>query len=66
VPLPDTGFVRIREIVRPHGVLPISRSTWWQGIRTGRFPPPCHIGRIAAWRVEDIRELLTRIADGKL
>jgi predicted DNA-binding transcriptional regulator AlpA len=64
--LPETGFVRIREIVRPNGVLPIARSTWWAGVKSGRFPAPAHIGRLAVWRVEEIRALIDRIAEGDL
>ena len=54
--LPATGFVRTKQIL---AVFPVSRSTWWEGVRTGRFPPPVKLGpRITAWRVEDIRDLI--------
>lgn len=56
---PEYGFVRDWQIFGPHGPLPISRSTWWEGVRTGRFPAPVKLGpRITAWRVEDIRSLI--------
>jgi predicted DNA-binding transcriptional regulator AlpA len=56
--IPETGFVRIRQIL---AVYPIGRSTWWAGVKSGRFPRPVKLGpRTTAWRVEDIRRLLSR------
>jgi predicted DNA-binding transcriptional regulator AlpA len=57
--LPTTGFVRLAAILGPYGPIPVSKSTWWAGIKTGRFPQPLKLGpRITAWRVEDIRALI--------
>ena len=54
--LPDVGFVRLPAIL---AVFPVGRSTWWAGVKAGRFPQPVKIGpRTSAWRVEDIRQLL--------
>jgi integrase len=35
--LPTTGFVRLRSILAPIGPIPVGRSTWWHGVKTGRF-----------------------------
>lgn len=52
----EQGFLRLRQIL---ALLPVSKSTWWTGVRSGRFPQPVKLGpRISAWRVEDIRALL--------
>jgi prophage regulatory protein len=57
--LPDEGFVRLSAIIGPGGPIPISKSTWWAGIKTGRFPAPLKLGRgITVWRVSDIRTLI--------
>jgi predicted DNA-binding transcriptional regulator AlpA len=57
--LPETGFVRLSKILAPRGPIPVSKSTWWAGVRAGRFPKPVKLGpRITAWRVEDIRRLI--------
>lgn len=57
--LPATGFLRLSAILCPKGPLPISRSTWWAGVKSGRYPKPLKLGpRITAWRVEDIRRLI--------
>lgn len=59
--LPTTGFVRLASILAPVGPIPVSKSTWWAGIKDGRFPKPVKLGpRITAWRVEDIRALIDR------
>ncbi|WP_290494207.1 helix-turn-helix transcriptional regulator [Hyphomonas sp. UBA4494] len=55
---PQTGFVRLSQILAPHGPIPVSKSTWWAGCKDGRFPTPTKLGaRVTVWRVEDIRAL---------
>jgi predicted DNA-binding transcriptional regulator AlpA len=57
--LPETGFVRLTSILAPRGPIPVSKSTWWAGVKSGRYPKPVKLGpRITAWRVEDIRALI--------
>ena len=60
--LPETGFLRIKDIIAPYGPIPVSKSTWWAGVKSGRFPRPVRsLGdRITAWRVEDIRAWIDR------
>lgn len=54
--LPPEGFVRLPVVVR---VMGIGKTTWWAGVREGRFPKPVKLGpRTSAWRVEDIRALI--------
>jgi predicted DNA-binding transcriptional regulator AlpA len=67
-PLPETGFVRLPGIIGPESrPIPVSKSTWWEGVRTGRFPQPVKLGpRITAWRVEDIRELIAQFAPKRI
>lgn len=56
---PQSGFVRIKQILAPCGPIPVSRSTWWQGIKDGRFPKPLKLGkRVTVWRAEDIWALV--------
>ena len=65
--LPEAGFLRLRQIIgNPKAeppipaVIPVSKSTWWAGVASGRYPKPVRtLGlRITAWRVEDIRALI--------
>ena len=57
--LPLSGFVRLVSILAPQGPIPVGRSTWWAGVKTGRFSKPVKLGpRTTAWKVEDIRKLI--------
>lgn len=52
---PRTGFVRLSQILAPNGPIPVSKSTWWQGVKEGRFPKRQKLGpRVTVWRAEDI------------
>jgi prophage regulatory protein len=54
--LPETGFVRIADVLR---VIPVGKSTWWAGVRDGRFPAAVKLTPgVTVWRVEDIRKLI--------
>ena len=60
--LPSTGFLRLRDFVGRGKLVPVSKSTWWQGIKDGRFPKPVKLGkRVTVWRVEDIRRLIETV-----
>ena len=74
--IPETGYLRLAQIVgRPKtkdspaipGIIPVSRSTWWAGVRSGRYPQPTRAlgDRITAWRAEDIRALIDSAASAK-
>jgi prophage regulatory protein len=57
--LPLTGFVRLPAIIKPNGPIPVGKSTWWAGVKDGRFPKPLKLGpKITVWRAEDIRALI--------
>lgn len=54
--LPETGFLRLPDVLK---LIPIGKSTWWQGVKNGKFPKPVKLGeRTTAWRVEDIKNLI--------
>lgn len=58
ITFPETGFVRLSQILAPAGPIPVSKSSWWAGVKDGRFPKPVKLGpRTTVWRVEDIRAL---------
>jgi len=60
--LPEAAFVRLPTILK---LLPISKSTWLTGVKSGYFPKPVRLGKkITAWRVEDIRKLINGPEDG--
>ncbi|CUX26459.1 Phage transcriptional regulator, AlpA (modular protein) [Agrobacterium fabrum str. J-07] len=62
---PQTGFVRLNQIVGPNGPLPISKSGFWAGVKNGKFPQPHKISpRVTVWKAEDIHDLLREIERG--
>jgi predicted DNA-binding transcriptional regulator AlpA len=64
--LPETGFLRLPQIIgNPEAeppmpaIIPVKKSCWWAGVRSGRFPKPVKLSPgVTAWRVEDIRALI--------
>lgn len=57
--LPSTGFLRISQIIK---LIPVAKSTWWAGVKTGRFPKPVKLSpRVTVWRVEDIKKLIENL-----
>lgn len=67
--LPETGYLRLWQIIGKPAtpktpaippIIPVSKSTWWAGVRSGRYPQPTRaLGcRITAWNVADIRLLI--------
>lgn len=69
--LPETGYLRLNQIIGSRtavppipAIIPISKSTWWAGVKTGIYPRPLKLGpRITVWRVEDILALLASVTD---
>ena len=58
--IPPCGFLRLPQVPAP---LPISKSAWWEGCRTGRYPKPTKLGpRTTVWRAEDIRAFIERVS----
>ena len=59
--LPAEGYVRLPQIL---AVIPISRSAWYAGVRSGRYPRSVRLGtRTTAWKVDAIRQLLDRLGN---
>ena len=69
--IPETGFLRLSQILgNPKSnpptppIIPISKSSWWQGVSSGRYPAPIKLSpKVTVWRVEDIREMIARLGD---
>jgi prophage regulatory protein len=74
--LPKTGFIRLAQIVGQKSdpskykrkraeipaLIPISRTTFLNGVKSGKYPKPVKLGeRTTAWRVEDIRNLINSL-----
>lgn len=61
--LPDTGFLRLSAVLK---FIPIGKSSWWEGVKSGKYPQPVKLGaKITAWRAEDIRALIEQLSQKK-
>lgn len=57
--LPQIGFIRLREVLT---FIPVSKSTWFEGIREGKYPPPVKLSsRVSAYPVQDILNLIQEL-----
>lgn len=69
--LPETGYLRLSQIIGNSkaspptpAIIPVGRSTWWAGVRCGRYPKPLKLSPgVTVWRVEDIRALIAQAAE---
>jgi prophage regulatory protein len=58
--IPETGFLRLAQVLE---VIPVGKTCWWEGVRSGRYPKPIKLSsRCTAWRAEDIRELINTLS----
>lgn len=68
--LPKVGYLRLKQIVGSNkegipAIIPISRSSWWAGVKSGRYPQSVKLSqRCTAWKVADIRALLDALEKG--
>ena len=54
-------FMRLPQVLAE---IPVSKSTWWAGVREGRFPKPVKLSkRTTAWRRTDIDNLCDRLSE---
>jgi prophage regulatory protein len=63
----NSRYLRLKQIIGDPSsdppippIIPVSRTTWFDGIKSGRFPQPVRsLGtRIVVWRAADIAALL--------
>lgn len=54
-------FLRLNQILGTKanpGPIPVSKSSWWAGVKSGRFPKPIKLGpRTTVWLETDIDAL---------
>jgi len=58
-------LLRLNQIIGKNGLIPVSKSTWWAGCSSGRFPAPLKLGpRTTVWRWADIKALIEHGVEG--
>lgn len=59
--IPEFGFLRLDDVLR---IIPVSKTTWYNGVRNGRFPKGIRLSQnIVVWRVEDIKNLVRQLEE---
>jgi len=64
----EIGFLRLKQIIgdakadpKIPPIIPVSRSAWYAGIKSGRYPKPIKLSqRTVAWRAREIINLIER------
>jgi len=70
--LPEAGFLRLHQIIGNKKanppippIIPISRTTFLQGVKTGKYPQPVKLSaRTVGWEVQGIRTLMEKMNGG--
>ena len=66
---PTPRLLRLKQIIGDpranppiEPIIPISKSSWWNGVRKGKYPKPVKLGEnTTVWREDDIRELINSL-----
>ena len=57
--LPDNAIIRLPDVLR---LYPVSKSTWWEGVKDGKYPKPIRLGeRARGWRLGDVLALTKEV-----
>jgi predicted DNA-binding transcriptional regulator AlpA len=64
---PQETLLRLTQIIGDPAtgitpIIPVKKTAWWAGIKTGRYPQPVKIGaRAVAWKRSDIDRLIASL-----
>lgn len=70
-PISENFLLRLKQILgdKKTGIspiIPVSKSTWWEGVASGRFPRPVRLSaRTVAWTSASIRSLIDKLEGGE-
>jgi prophage regulatory protein len=64
---PETALLRLRQILGDRNanppvapIIPVSRSAWWAGVKTGIYPKPVKLSpRVTVWKASDVFAIAT-------
>jgi prophage regulatory protein len=60
-PQPIDGLLRLPQVL---ALIPISKSSWWQGVKNGRYPKPIKLNsRTTVWRASNIAAFIASVGD---
>jgi predicted DNA-binding transcriptional regulator AlpA len=57
----ENSLLRLPQVLE---LIPISRSAWWQGCKSGKYPRPIKLGpKTTVGRASDIAELIKNLSE---
>ena len=60
IEIPRIGFMRLKRVLE---IIPVGKSTWWAGVKSGLYPPSVKLGPgVTVWRNEDIIDFIEQFA----
>jgi prophage regulatory protein len=58
----EDKLLRLSQIIPE--ILPISKTSWWNGVKSGIYPQPVKLGpRTTAWRESDVMRIVSKGVD---
>lgn len=59
----EIGFLRLSGVLK---LIPVSRSSWYAGVKNGKYPAPYSIGpRTSAYKTSEIYQLIKKLGTNK-
>ena len=59
---PQEALLRLPQVLM---LLPVGRSTWWEGVAAGLYPPGIKISpRVTVWAAIDVYQVIDDIKNG--
>ena len=67
-------FLRLKHIIGDYKaippiqpIIPVAKSTWWDGVKKGKYPKPYKIGKnITVWRSDEIQALVDDLCKNRV
>lgn len=52
----EDRLLRLKEVLK---LVPVGRSSWWAGVKSGKYPQPVKLGpSTTCWRLSDVQQLM--------
>tara|TARA_R110000787_G_scaffold22685_1_gene65682 strand:- start:372 stop:596 length:225 start_codon:yes stop_codon:yes gene_type:complete len=58
----EERLLRLKQVLE---IIPVSKSSWWAGVKDGKYPASVKYGRSTFWVNSDIQNLINHIIQKK-
>jgi prophage regulatory protein len=58
----EERLLRLKQVLE---IIPVSKSSWWAGVKSGKYPASVKYGRSTFWVNSDIQNLINHIIQKK-